>query len=153
MFKVKLPDEQGTTVVTESGENTTNEGQLDYCYVEQDKDYKVRLKEMERPDVSVIKSVQESGNVYKHEYIFQEISAPDEYELNRTPIKLTLEFDIKTDDKGNGKAIIKNAISSDNTRLIIKEVKEDRVNLEILNNKESKLSGAYRVTYNENSTE
>lgn len=153
MFKVKLPDEQGTTVVTESGENTTNEGQLDYCYVEQDKDYKVRLKEMERPDVSVIKSVQESGNVYKHEYIFQEISAPDEYELNRTPIKLTLEFDIKTDDKGNEKAIIKNAISSDNTRLIIKEVKEDRVNLEILNNKESKLSGAHRVTYNENSTE
>lgn len=71
MFKVKLPDEQGTTVVTESGENTPNEGQLDYCYVEQDKDYKVRLKEMERPDVAEIKAVKEEGKVYKHEYIFQ----------------------------------------------------------------------------------
>ena len=39
IFKVKIPNSSETSVYTESGENTPNKGQLDYCYVEQDKDY------------------------------------------------------------------------------------------------------------------
>ena len=152
IFKVKLPDSKGTTVITESGENTPNKGQLDYCYVEQDKDYKVRLKEMARPEVADVKAAQAANKAYTHEYIFQEISAPDGYELDRTPITLTLTFDIKTDSNGAETVIITNAVSSD-TRLVVKDIQEDRISIDIQNTKENKLAGAYRVTYDGNKTE
>lgn len=152
MFKVKLPDSKETTVLTESGENTPNKGQLDYCYVEQDKDYKVRLKEMDRPELEEVKKAIEAGEKYTKEYTFQEVSAPDGYELDKTPIKLTIEFNVKTEEDNSETVVITNATSS-SERMDVKDISEDRISIDIKNKEENRLAGAYRVYYNANTTE
>ena len=41
IFKVQIPDENNTSVYTETKETLLGPGKLDYCYIEQDKDYTV----------------------------------------------------------------------------------------------------------------
>ena len=81
IFKVGLPDENNTSVYTETMENDYGKGKLDYCYIEQDKDYSTRLTRMEIPKEPGI-----------HEYVFKEITPPEGYIKLEDELKLTVEF-------------------------------------------------------------
>ena len=49
LFKVWLPDEQNTVVYAETSQTDKGPGKLDYCFIERDKDYTVRLSKMLKP--------------------------------------------------------------------------------------------------------
>lgn len=108
IFKVWLPDENNTAVYTETMETLLGPGKLDYCYIEQDKDYQVRLTHMKLPtEEKTLK------------YVFREIVAPEEYAKIEEDLELTLEFKI---DETTGKMYIANAISSNEDYLRINTV-------------------------------
>lgn len=144
VFKVKLADLNGTTVYTESGEKAEKDGQLDYCYIEQEKDYKVRLKHMTRPTVQEIKNT--GGQVLTHKYVFEEVAAPDEYAVDRTPVTLTIQFAIDTDADGNEYVKVdENGTMSDNDNLLqITDIQEDQISANFLNKKQAK---EFDITY------
>lgn len=148
IVKVKLADANGTWVYTESGENTDKDGQLDYCYIEQDKDYEVRLKHMTRPTVNEIKA--RGSDVLVHEYTFQEVAAPDGYALDKTEVTLTIEFEIGTDAEGNEIVQIRDAKSSNVELLRITDTQQDQISADILNREET---NSYTVHYDSNTTD
>lgn len=145
LFKVKLPDANNTVVYTESGENTDNVGQLDYCYIGQDKDNGIRLKQMKRPSVEEVK--ESENGVLTQTYTFQEIVSPEGYVLDKEEINLNIEFVIDSNTDGSEFVKIKN-VSSSNTQLIqIKDIQEDQIIAEIQNKKKLNL---YTVHYDTN---
>ena len=87
LFKVWLPDKQNTALYTETSVNDYGIGKLDYCYIEQDKDYATRLTRMEVP--------KEEGTI---KYVFREIIAPEGYKKIDKDIELDIEFK-KYEDK------------------------------------------------------
>ena len=107
---------------------------------------------MDRPEIEEVKKAIEAGEKYTKEYTFQEVSAPDGYELDKTPIKLTIEFNVKTEEDNSETVVITNATSS-SERMDVKDISEDRISIDIKNKEESRLAGAYRVYYNANTTE
>lgn len=148
IFKVKLADENETWVYTESGENTENEGQLDYCYIEQGKDYEVRLKHMPRPTLEEVKEA--PNGILEHVYTFQEIAAPEGYELIKTEFNLTIKYEVKINEDGTESVVIK-SVETDNTDLLdIYSIEEDQIGANILNRKENAKVQGYEVVYNKN---
>ena len=145
VFKVKLADEDGTYVYTESGEKADKDGQLDYCYIEQEKDYEVRLKHMTRPTVQEIEST--GSDVLTHTYVFQEIAAPEGYATDRTEVELKIEFEVADDGNGEKFVKIRSANSSDENILKITDIGEDQISADILNNEEA---NSYIVHYDAN---
>ena len=105
IYKVALPDDYNTSVYTETSETILGPGKLDYCYIEQDKDYQVRLTHMRQPS---------KPGVYN--YVFKEVVAPDGYEKIEEELTLTIEFAINEE---TGKYYIANATSSDEKYLRI----------------------------------
>lgn len=81
IFKVGLPDENNTSVYTETMENDYGKGKLDYCYIEQDKDYSTRLTRMEIPKEPGI-----------HKYVFKEIAPPEGYVKFEDELELIIDF-------------------------------------------------------------
>ena len=145
LFKVKLPDANNTVVYTESGENTDNVGQLDYCYIGQDKDNGIRLKQMKRPSVEEVK--ESENGVLTQTYTFQEIVSPEGYVLDKEEINLNIEFVVDSNTDGSEFVKIKD-VSSSNTQLMqIKDVQEDQIIAEIQNKKKLNL---YTVHYDTN---
>lgn len=126
IFKVWLPDEKKTAVYTETMETLLGKGKLDYCYIEQDKDYRVRLTHMKLPE--------DSGTL---EYTFKEIVPPEGYEIIKDELKMTIEFE---KDPTTGEMIIKNATSSDTNYLRINTPMpcptKQRISVDILNKEE-----------------
>ena len=104
IYKVALPDDYNTSVYTETSETRLGPGKLDYCYIEQDKDYQVRLTHMKLPS---------KAGVYK--YVIKEIVSPEGYAEIDEDLTLTLEFAEHED----GKLYIANATSSNNNYLRI----------------------------------
>ena len=145
LFKVKLPDENKTVVYTESGENTDNVGQLDYCYIEQDKDNGTRLKQMKRPSVEEVKNSE--NEIFTHTYTFQEVVSPEGYVLDKEEITLNIEFRVDLDTDGNEFVKIKNVSSSNEQLMKIKDVQDDQIIAEINNRKQLNL---YTVHYDKN---
>lgn len=150
LFKVSLPDANSTSVYSESGENTANQGQLDYCYVEQDKNYETRLKQMKKPEVIDVKN---AGGKLTHTYTFQEAVAPDGYALDKTIITLSIDFVVDIDTNGNEYVRIDNAISSDTSRFIINKIDVDHINADIVNMPQNAVVTTYTVHYEENTTD
>lgn len=105
IFKVWLPDENNTSVYTETKETLLGPGKLDYCYIEQDKDYTVRLTHMKKPN-------QAGTYVYK----FKEIVAPEGYAKIDEELQLTIEFSL---DPDTGELYISNVTSSNDEYLRI----------------------------------
>lgn len=105
LFKVWIPDDKNTEVYTETSVTQLGPGKLDYCYIEQDKDYQVRLTHMKLP--------KQPGTL---KYIFREITPPEGYTQIKEDLELELTFDI---DQATGKMIITNAKSSNNNYLRI----------------------------------
>lgn len=123
IFKVWLPDDNNTAVYTETMETLLGPGKLDYCYIEQDKDYQVRLTHMKLPtEEKTLK------------YVFKEIVAPDGYARIEEDLELTIEFKI---DETTGKMYIANATSSNENYLRINTITpcptDTRLSIDILN--------------------
>lgn len=148
IFKVKIPNSNDTSVYTESGENTTNKGQLDYCYVEQDKDYETRLKQMKRPTVDEVKA--EENGILTHTYTFQEATAPEGYALDRTEINLSIDFEVATDNDGNEFVRIKDAVSDHTDIMEVKDIQDDQIMAEIYNKEQA---SSYTVHYDANTSD
>lgn len=105
LFKVWLPDSENTALYAETMNNIYGTGKLDYCYIEQDKDYRTRLTSMQIPT--------EEGTL---KYIFREAVAPEGY----TRIEEDLELDIVfKKDESTGKIYIDQIISSNEDYLKI----------------------------------
>ena len=98
LFKVWLPDKLNTAVYTETSQTVLGPGKLDYCFVEQDKDYSVRLTHMNQP-----------AGPGKVQYIFREVVAPEGYDLIKEDLVLTIDFEYDE----NGKLRFESATSSD----------------------------------------
>ena len=126
IFKVQLPDENNTSVYTETKETLLGPGKLDYCYIEQDKDYTVRLTHMKKPTEPGI-------YVYK----FKEIVAPEGYAKIDDEFELSIEFAI---DEETGKMYIKDVNSSNEDYLRINTEApydiEKPISIDILNNED-----------------
>ena len=105
IYKVALPDDYNTSVYTETSETKLGPGKLDYCYIEQDKDYKVRLTHMKLPS--------KPGT---YTYVIKEIVAPEGYAKIDEELTLTLEFVRHEED---GKLYIADATSSNDKYLRI----------------------------------
>ena len=105
LFKVWLPDDQNTALYAETMNNDLGEGKLDYCYIEQDKDYSVRLTRMEIP--------KEEGTL---KYVFKEIVAPEGYAKVDEDLELNIEF---KKDQSTGEMYIENITSSNDEYLRI----------------------------------
>ena len=138
IFKVWLPDDKNTSVYTETKETLLGQGKLDYCYIEQDKDYQVRLTHMKLP---------KQDGVLK--YTFKEVVAPNGYIIIPKNLELNVEF---ATDQSTGKMYIANVTSSDSNYLKINTVTpcttDTRLEVQILNNKESEKQ--YTIHYNAN---
>lgn len=123
IFKVWLPDENNTAVYTETSETLLGPGKLDYCYIEQDKDYKVRLTHMKKPT---------QPGTYK--YTFKEVLAPEGYAKIEKDIELTIEFAL---DQGTNELYIINATSSDEKYLRVNTqtpcATDTKLSIDILN--------------------
>lgn len=105
LFKVWLPDSENTALYAETMNNIYGTGKLDYCYIEQDKDYSTRLTSMQIPT--------EEGTL---KYIFREAVAPEGY----TRIEEDLELDIVfKKDESTGKMYIDQITSSNEDYLKI----------------------------------
>ena len=88
IFKVELPDESNTSVYTETKETLLGAGKLDYCFIEQDKDYKVRLTHMKKPD---------SPGTYI--YKFTQITPAEGYAKIEEELELKINFAQDEDGK------------------------------------------------------
>lgn len=105
IYKVALPDDYNTSVYTETSETKLGPGKLDYCYIEQDKDYQVRLTHMKLP-----------SKPGRYTYVIKEIVAPEGYAKIDEELTLTLEFVRHEED---GKLYIADATSSNDKYLRI----------------------------------
>ena len=85
--------------------NDLGAGKLDYCYIEQDKDYSVRLTRMEIP--------KEEGTL---KYVFKEIVAPEGYAKVDEDLELNIAF---KKDQSTGEMYIENITSSNDEYLRI----------------------------------
>lgn len=123
IFKVWLPDDKNTSVYTETMETLLGPGKLDYCYIEQDKDYQIRLAHMQLP--------KEPGTL---KYVFKEVVAPEGYAKAEEDLELSIEFAI---DEETGEMYIANAISSNEEYLRINTetpcTTQTRLSIDILN--------------------
>lgn len=81
IFKVQLPDEDKTSVYTETQETQLGKGKLDYCWIEQDKDYTVRLTHMKIPKEECTLT-----------YIFREVTPPQGYRKIDEDLQLDITF-------------------------------------------------------------
>ena len=135
IFKVQLPDENSTSVYTETMENDYGKGKLDYCYIEQDKDYDTRLTRMEIPKEPGI-----------HKYVFKEISPPEGYVKFNEELELTIDF---RREESTGKMYIYDINSSNEKYMKINTpvpcTTETVIDVDILNN-----SVVYTVEYRAN---
>ena len=126
VFKVLLPDDKNTSVYAETTETLLGPGKLDYCYIEQDKNYQVRLTHMKQP--------KEEGELT---YVFKEISSPEGYQKPEEDIELTLEF---KRDETTGKMYIANIKSNSEKYLRINTITpcptDTSLSIDILNYKE-----------------
>lgn len=82
IFKVWLPDTQNTAVYTETSQTLRGPGKLDYCYIEENKDYRLRLTHLIQPT--------EAGT---YQFVFKEVVAPTGYALIPEDLVLTLTFE------------------------------------------------------------
>ena len=123
IFKVQLPDENNTSVYAETKETLLGPGKLDYCYIEQDKDYTVRLTHMKKPTEPGI-------YVYK----FKEIVAPEGYTKIDDEFELSIEF---ATDEETGKIYIKDVKSNNENYLRVNTKApyniEEPISIDILN--------------------
>ena len=105
LFKVWLPDSENTALYAETMNNDYGKGKLDYCYIEQDKDYNTRLTSMQVPkEEKTLK------------YIFREIVAPEGYAKIREDLELDIVF---KKEESTGKIFIDQIISSNEEYLKI----------------------------------
>ena len=105
LFKVWLPDSENTALYAETMNNDYGKGKLDYCYIEQDKDYSTRLTSMQVPT--------EEGT---HKYVFREAAAPEGYTKVDEDLELDIEF---KKEESTGKMYISNITSSNEDYLKI----------------------------------
>lgn len=145
VFKVWLPDENKTAVYTETTTTLLGPGKLDYCYIEQDKDYTMRLTHMKKPTIEQIKEAE--GQKVVHTYTFQEAVAPDGYALDTTLLNLEIEFIIRQKEDGTEEIIISRAQTSDGDKFKLNSVKEQAVSADILNKEQA---NEFRVEYDSN---
>lgn len=140
IFKVELPDEQKTSVYTETMETLLGEGKLDYCYIEQDKDYGARLTHLKLPEEPCTL-----------QYTFREITPPEGYQKIEDDLTLTLEF---AEDPNTGKLRIEKATSSNEKYLKIKDATQlpcptdTPLSIDILN--DVLRPQKYTITYDDN---
>ena len=98
LFKVWLPDNENTALYAETMNNEYGKGKLDYCYIEQDKDYSTRLTSMEIPkEEKTLK------------YIFKEVVAPEGYAKIDEELELNIVF---KKEESTGKIYIDQITSS-----------------------------------------
>lgn len=132
LFKVWLPDANNTTVYTETTETILGMGKLDYCWIEQDKDYQVRLTHMKLPEKAEILASEDEKVTLT--YKFKEIVSPEGYAI--IPNDLTLDIDFRIDST-TGKIYIADAVSNDPNYLKIKTetpcTSDTRLEVDILN--------------------
>ena len=105
LFKVWLPDSENTALYAETMNNDYGKGKLDYCYIEQDKDYSTRLTSMQVPT--------EEGTL---KYVFREAAAPEGYTKVDEDLELDIEF---KKEESTGKMYISNITSSNEDYLKI----------------------------------
>ena len=105
LFKVWLPDNENTALYAETMNNEYGKGKLDYCYIEQDKDYSTRLTSMEIPkEEKTLK------------YIFKEVVAPEGYAKIDEDLELDIVF---KKEESTGKIYIDQIIPSNDEYLKI----------------------------------
>ena len=144
LFKVWLPDKLDTAVYTETSETILGPGKLDYCYIEQDKDYSIRLTHMKKPTADDFDNLrgQQSGGTNNtisntidntingnttnnsdleiaHEYTFREILPPDGYSIIPEDLVLTIYF---KQNAQTGEVYISRTTSSNTNYLRINSV-------------------------------
>lgn len=137
LFKVWLPDSQNTAVYTETDKSPLGIGKLDYLYIQEAKDYLVRLTHMEKPTQPITL-----------QYKFSETLPPDGYSKIEDELILTIKFDY--DD--NGKIVIVDATSSNENYLKIRKdvtpLPTENLKVDILNNVANK--NEFTVHYDAN---
>ena len=108
LFKVWLPDNENTALYAETMNNEYGKGKLDYCYIEQDKDYSTRLTSMEIPkEEKTLK------------YIFKEVVAPEGYAKIDEDLELDIVF---KKEESTGKIYIDQIIPSNDEYLKINTI-------------------------------
>ena len=136
LFKVWIPDSYNTAVYTETSQTEKGPGKLDYCYIEEDKDYTIRLTHMKQPT--------SAGTV---QYVFREIVPPNEYNKIDEDLILTITFEY--DDEGV--LYIANATSSNEEYLRINTETptstQTGLSIDILNYEKNEQEAAYKVEY------
>lgn len=138
LFKVWLPDSNNTALYAETMNNDYGKGKLDYCYIEQDKDYSTRLTRMDIPtEEKTLK------------YIFREVSAPEGYKKIDEDLELDIVF---KKEESTGKMIIDQIISSNDKYMKVNTptpCNTDTVlSIDILNNQDK--GEEYTIHYDAN---
>ena len=138
LFKVWLPDSENTALYAETMNNDYGKGKLDYCYIEQDKDYSTRLTSMQVPT--------EEGTL---KYVFREAAAPEGYTKVDEDLELDIEF---KKEESTGKMYISNITSSNEDYLKINTPTpcntDTVISVDILNNKDK--GEQYTIHYDAN---
>ena len=141
LFKVWLPDSDNTALYAETMNNEYGKGKLDYCYIEQDKDYSTRLTSMKVPT--------EEGTL---KYIFREAVAPDGYSRIEEDLELEIVF---KKEESTGKMYIDQINSSNEDYLKINTQTpcntDTVISIDILNNKDT--GEQYTIHYDANDNE
>lgn len=141
LFKVWLPDNDNTALYAETMNNDYGKGKLDYCYIEQDKDYNTRLTSMEIP--------KDEGTL---KYIFREAVAPDGYSRIEEDLELDIVF---KKEESTGKMYIDQINSSNEDYLKINTPTpcntDTVISIDILNNKDT--GEQYTIHYDANDNE
>ena len=141
LFKVWLPDNDNTALYAETMNNEYGKGKLDYCYIEQDKDYNTRLTSMEIP--------KDEGTL---KYIFREAVAPDGYSRIEEDLELDIVF---KKEESTGKMYIDQINSSNEDYLKINTPTpcntDTVISIDILNNKDA--GEQYTIHYDANDNE
>ena len=137
-FKVELPDDNHTLVYAETSETLLGAGKLDYCYIEQDKDYTTRLTHMKKPTTA-------GTHIYK----FKEVLAPIGYAKVDEELILTIEF---KEDPDTGELYIAKATSSNEKYLRVNTTTpvttDTELSIDILN--EIETAEEYTIHYEAN---
>ena len=141
LFKVWLPDSENTVLYAETMNNDYGKGKLDYCYIEQDKDYSTRLTSMQVPT--------EEGTL---KYVFREAVAPDGYSRIEEDLELDIVF---KKEESTGKMYIDQINSSNEDYLKINTPTpcntDTVISIDILNNKDA--GEQYTIHYDANDNE
>lgn len=141
LFKVWLPDSDNTALYAETMNNDYGKGKLDYCYIEQDKDYNTRLTSMQVPT--------EEGTL---KYTFREAVAPDGYSRIEEDLELEIVF---KKEESTGKMYIDQINSSNEDYLKINTPTpcntDTVISIDILNNKDA--GEQYTIHYDANDNE